>query len=108
MNSSYWQKTVFSLRPYRAKTLPRKDLTAQRPYRAKTLPRKVERLILPGGGRADLAVRCNSSGDRTLASKAWKNDDTTFLGTGTLLFLKIKESIKLLYPLDFKMLPGDK
>ncbi|WP_172806666.1 multicopper oxidase family protein [Endozoicomonas arenosclerae] len=60
----------------------------------KELPRQVDRLILPGGGRVDLAVRCSRAGERALISKSEANDDTTFMGTGTLMYLDVKDSEK--------------
>ncbi len=64
----------------------------------KEYPREVKRLIVPAGGRSDLAVRCNTAGDRELQSIGEVDDDKSFLGTAPLLSLKVQETTKPVQP----------
>ena len=56
-------------------------------------PRSVNHAVLPGGGRADIAVRCSSTGEVELESvETATRASNEFLWAGNLLTLKVTES----------------
>lgn len=56
------------------------------------LPRHVSHIILPGAGRADLAVRCSDSGQKTIISAKSTGKGQDLMWEGVLFHLLVQES----------------